>query len=100
MEELYEKLMGMGMEQFVENTRQELIQSDETILKDIEDEESLEQRYESLDLEKEQRMLINDYISCMKSADSRHSDISYIAGIKDTVRMLAFMGMLKGDKAS
>lgn len=98
MEKLVEKIIEVGIEQFADSSRQELVLSDKDILKDFADEKSLEQRYEKLNLTKEQRMLINDYISCMKTADSRYSDISYIAGIKDTIKMFVYLDLLKGIK--
>ena len=62
---------------------------------DIEDEGELERRYTNLDLPDEQRILINDYIACVKTCDNRYSDISYMAGIKDAVRMFVYLGLLK-----
>lgn len=98
MEELFEKLMSMGMEQFVDDTREELILSDADYLKDIEDEKMLERRYEEMNIPQNQRMFLNDYISCMRTADSRYSDISYAAGIKDTIRMFIYLDLLKEEK--
>lgn len=95
MGKLFEKLVNMGMEQFVDNTRQELVLSDKDFLKDIEDEKMLEQRYEELNLPQNQRMFLNDYISCMRTADSRYSDISYAAGVKDTIKMFIYLDLLK-----
>ena len=95
MEKLFEKLMNMGMEQFAEDTRQGLVLSDEDYLKDIEDEKRMEQRYEEMNIPQDQRMFLNDYISCMRTADSRYSDISYAAGIKDAIRMFKYLDLLK-----
>lgn len=95
MEKLFEKLLDMGMEQFSDGTREELVLSDADYLKDIEDEKMLERRYEELDLSKNLRMFLNDYISCMRTADGRYSDISYAAGIKDTIRMFVYLDLLK-----
>ena len=69
--------------------------TDEVYLKDIEDEGELEQRYMGLDLPDKKRILINDYIACVKTCDNRYSDISYMAGIKDAVRMFVYLGLLK-----
>ena len=98
MEKLLEKLLDMGMEQFVDGTREELVLSDEDYLKDIEDEKMLEQRYEEMNLPDNQRMFLNDYISCMKTANSRYSDISYAAGIKDAIRMFMYLDLLKEEQ--
>lgn len=48
-----------------------------------------------LDLPDKKRILINDYIACVKTCDNRYSDISYMAGIKDAVRMFVYLGLLK-----
>ena len=117
MEQLIDKLLEMGMGQFMDHSRQDLIMTDEVYLKDIEDEGELEQRYMRLDLPDkficEIRKLVqkasqpkvcpnlhtmphtNDYIACVKTCDNRYSDISYMAGIKDAVRMFVYLGLLK-----
>ncbi len=95
MEQLINKLINMGTDQFMDRSREELVMTDEIYLKDNKDEKALEKRYEALDLTTEQKMLINDYISCVKSADDRYSDISYIAGIQDAVRMFVQLDLLK-----
>lgn len=48
-----------------------------------------------LDLLRRQRFLINAYIACVKTAGARHSEISYMAGIKAAVEMFARLGLLK-----
>lgn len=95
MEQLINKLLDMGMGQFMDNSRQDLIMTDEVYLGDIEDEGELEQRYMSLNIPDKDKILINDYIACVKTCDNRYSDISYMAGIKDAVRMFTYLGLLK-----
>lgn len=95
MENLINKLINMGMGEFIEGSRKELALGDDAYLKDKEDEDDLEQRYMELDLPRKQRVLINDYIACVKTAGIRYSDISYMAGIKDTVQMFVQLGLLK-----
>ena len=95
MEKLFEKLLNMGMDQFAEDTRQGLVLADEDYLKDIEDGKRMEQRYEEMDLPMNQRMFLNDYIACLRTADGRYSDICYAAGIKDAIRMFKYLDLLK-----
>ena len=95
MEQLIDKLLDMGMGQFMDHSREELVRTDQVYLKDMEDEGELEQRFIGLDLPEEESILINDYIACAKSCGSRYADISYMAGIKDAVRMFACLGLLK-----
>ena len=58
-------------------------------------EHELERQYENLDLTKEQRKLVNDYIACTLSSNQRYADISYMCGIKDTVSILVSLGLIK-----
>ena len=58
MEQLIDKLLNMGMEQFMDHSRQEFIMTDKVYVKDREDEGELEQRYMGLDLPDEKRNLI------------------------------------------
>ena len=55
----------------------------------------LEERYEALELDKHDRMIINDYIACMNSSMCRANDISYFAGVRDTLSFLIQAGLLK-----
>ena len=62
-------------------------------------ENELEQRYESLGLTREQRIIVNDYIACASTVNHRYADISYMAGIRDTVSMLVSLGLIRGVEA-
>lgn len=100
MEQIIDKMMDMGIVQFMDNSREELSMSDATYLKDSEDQRELEQRYMELKLERNQRMLVNDYIACMRTTYNRYADICYVAGLNDAIRILMRSGLLKGIKAS
>jgi hypothetical protein len=98
MEQILKKMMDMGMGQFMDKSRQELCMSDTIYQGDNEDERELEQRYSELDLTRRQRLLVNDYVACMETARSRYADISYVAGVKDTIKMLIHIGALEEAK--
>lgn len=98
MEQIMEQMLDMSMRQFMDKSREELSMSDATYLKDNEDRRKLEQRYMELNLERNQRMLVNDYIACMQTAYSRYADICYVAGLNDAVRMMRRSGLLTGIK--
>ncbi|MCI8730874.1 MAG: hypothetical protein HFH57_06980 [Lachnospiraceae bacterium] len=95
MENIMDKLINMGIRDFIDESREKLTLEDEVYLMDKRDEDALGQRYLGLDLPRKQRVLIDDYIACVKTAGIRYSDISYIAGIKDTVKMFVQLGLLK-----
>lgn len=100
MNKLIEDLIKKGMGNFMDRSRDALSQADKVYLNDRNDEKELEQRYESLDLTKEQRTVINDYVACTSTVNHRYADISYMCGIKDTVSMLVSLGLIKGIEAA
>lgn len=100
MKQIMKKMMEMGMGQFMDESRKELGMSDETYLKDRKDERELDERFMELELEKKQRMLVNDYIACMQTAHNRYEDICYVAGVLDAVKMLNRLGVLTGIQVS
>lgn len=96
MNELIEKLIDMGMGNFMDVSRDEMAMADEIYKADREAENELEQRYESLGLSREQRIIVNDYIACTSTVNHRYADISYMCGIKNTVELLSSLGLIKG----
>ncbi len=99
MNKLIEELIDKGLGRLMETSRDLLAQTDEIYLNECKDADWLERQYEKLDLTREQKNLINDYMACNSTASHRYADISYICGIKDTVSMLASLGLLKGVEA-
>ena len=99
MNELIEKLISMGMGRLMDESRDEMAMADKTYKADREAENELERRYESLELTREQRIIINDYIACASTVNHRFADISYMCGVKHAVGMLASLGLIKGIEA-
>lgn len=99
MNKLIEDLIEKGMGNFMDVSRYILAQADEIYLNDRKDENELEQRYESLGLTREQRIIVNDYIACASTVNHRYANISYMAGIRDTVTMLVSLGLIRGVEA-
>lgn len=95
MDKIIDQLLNEGLEQLMDKTRKELALSDEIYKRDGKDERELRKRYIDLDLSKNQRMIVNDYIACVKTVDNRYSDLSYLAGIQDTIKFLIGLGLLK-----
>ena len=59
MNKLIQDLIEKGMGNFMDRSRDALAWADEIYLNDCRDENELEQRYKSLDLTKEQKIIIN-----------------------------------------
>lgn len=95
MEDLISKLIDRGLGNIIDKSRDPLILQDEVYLKDSQDLNELEERYTNLELSKEQRMIVNDYIACGESVRARINDLSYMAGMRDAVLLLNQMGLIK-----
>lgn len=95
MENLINKVLEFGMGGVIDKSRDPLLVNDEVYKQDCADLADLEERYEALDLDKHDRMIINDYIACMNSSMCRANDISYFAGVRDTLSFLIQAGLLK-----
>lgn len=96
MNELIEKLIDMGMGNFMDVSRDEMAMADAIYKADREAENELEKRYENLGLTREQQIVVNDYIACTSTVNHRYADISYMCGIKNTVELLISLGLIKG----
>lgn len=75
-------------------------EEDSYIRQDNEDLKYLEGRYEQLQLPHTVKRVIDDYIACMQTRDERYSDLSYEAGVRDTINLLKGLGMLKDTVAA
>ena len=87
----------INMLQNIEKMVKEQERVDETdsyIRQDNEDLKYLESRYEDLKLSHSVKRIIDDYIACLQTRDERYADLSYAAGVRDTINLLQGMGML------
>ena len=49
-----------------------------------------------VNLTKGQKKTIMNYVSDVRATGHRYADLSYLAGVKDTVGMLVSLNMIKG----
>lgn len=95
MNDYINELLEMHLGNIIDKSRCELIRSDETYMQDEKDLSELEQRYTSLNLANADRLVVNDYIACMQTVEHRNGDLSYLAGVRDTVKLLHSLGVIK-----
>ena len=93
MEMTNRNIMLQNIEKMVKE-QQRVDEKDAYIMQDNEDLRYLEGRYEQLNLPHTVKRVIDDYIACMQTRDERYSDLSYAAGVRDTIDLLKGMGML------
>ncbi len=86
-------IMLQNIEKMVKE-QQRVDEKDAYIMQDNDDLRYLEGRYEQLNLPHTVKRVIDDYIACMQTRDERYSDLSYAAGVRDTIDLLKGMGML------
>lgn len=99
MDKFVNRLIKQHLGTFIDRSRDELALSDKLYMRDLEDSEELEKRYDALSLDKKERILINDYIGCLLTREHRMADISYLAGVGDAIKFLNAIGLLKGSKS-
>lgn len=97
MDSFISKILNMGFGDLMDQSRRELTLKDETYKKDAADLSELELRYIKMEIPRKSRMIINDYIACMQTSDNRYADLSYMAGIKDTILLLSHLDLIKDD---
>lgn len=90
----YNILIENGLDMLMENSIRELLETDEIYQKDIADENELEIKYMHLNLAKEDKRIIDDYISCIQSTLDHYSEVAYMAGVKDTITLLSSLDLI------
>lgn len=95
MDKFIEGLIEKGMGQLMDQSRDELAAADHSYQKNSLREEEAERRVLGLGLTKEQQTAIDDYLDCVRAGNHIFADLSYLAGIKDTVGLLASIGAIK-----
>lgn len=95
MEDIINSFIEFGMGGIIDKRTAHLLLKDEIYQQDFADLKDLEGRVEELDIEKMDKFLIEDYIACYETVQSRARELTYIAGIRDTVKFLNHIGLLK-----
>lgn len=95
MDNLINQLIQENIGQVLDKRRDRLLMGDEIYQQDCTDTQELLNRYEALNLERSDRLLINDLICCMETRDSRCADLSYLCGFSDAIKLLHELGILK-----
>ena len=97
MEDLIGKVLEFGIGNVIDKSRDPLLMNDEIYKQDCEDLAELENRYNALNLDKHDKMIIDDYMACFSSMNTRACDITYMAGIRDAILFLNQVGLLKSN---
>lgn len=95
MELLTQDLIEKSVGELMDQTRDQMMKEDKIHLQDEADLSALEERYLALTLDRHDKMIIGDYIACLQTTDARIADIAYMAGIKDAIKLLKSLDLIK-----
>lgn len=95
MDKFVKKLVKNHLGAFMDKSVDALALADEDYKNDLADSEELEKRYESLNLEDKDRIIINDYIACLMTREHKMRDIAYLAGVADSIKLFNELGAIK-----
>jgi hypothetical protein len=95
MDKFVKKLVKNHLGAFMDKSVDALALADEDYKNDLADSEELEKRYESLNLEDKDRIVINDYIACLMTREHKMRDIAYLAGVADSIKLFNELGAIK-----
>lgn len=96
MNKLINDLLKRGLGNFIDRSRDSMIWDDEIYQKCMREEDVSEEKCLNMGLTKGQEKVIKHYVSDIRATEHRYADISYMAGIRDTVGMLVSLGLIKG----
>ena len=89
-------LLKKGLGNFIDRSRDALIWDDEIYQKCSREEDEAEEKCFNMGLTKGQEKIMKQYVSDIRATEHRYADLSYLAGVKDTVGMLVSLEMIKG----
>ena len=96
LDRLIDDLLKKGLGNFIDRSRDALIWDDEIYQKCSREEDAAEEKCLNMNLTKGQKKTIMNYVSDVRATGHRYADLSYLAGVKDTVGMLVSLNMIKG----
>ena len=58
----------------------------------------MEKKYLALNIGKQERLVIDDFMECMRTANARCVELAFMAGIRDTIKFFHGIDLLKDMK--
>lgn len=95
MDKFINKLLENYLGNAIDRSRDKLVLADDICNANEAELGILEDKYMSLRLAKTDKTIIDEYITCMEKTYHRIADLSYIAGVQDTVKALHHFDLLK-----
>ena len=89
-------LRKKGLGNFIDRSRDSLIWDDEEYQKCSREEDEAEEKCLNMGLTIWQKKAIKHYVSDIRATEHRYADLSYLAGVKDTLGVLVSLGMIGG----
>ena len=94
MDDFMNVLFDEHLESIMNKSKEHFAMNDKVYQYDMKHVSELKKRYQTLRLKKEERFVINDYIACLQTAGTRASELAYMAGIADTIKLLHHLNVI------
>ena len=89
-------LLKKGLGNFIDKSRDALIWDDEIYQRCSREEDEAEEKCLNMGLTKGQKKIIKQYVSDIRATEHRYADLSYLAGVKDTLGVIVSLGIIRG----
>lgn len=94
MESIIQKLLEHGFGEMIDLTREDFLKKDEVYQACLKNTDMGEAQFMQLNLSEKDRDVIETYIEYIQKEMNHYADISYFAGMKDAIHMMAELGFL------
>ena len=82
------ELIDIGMGNVIDMSVDEILLKDEIYQRDQTDSNRLYEKFESM-LTDDQKVIFEDYLACVMSANERACNLAYLVGAKNTIQFLS-----------
>ena len=89
--EIFERVISS----MIDKTREQILQNDDEYLSLEEKRARMEDSFLHIDQYAEAMKLVSEYIDIVQQVDMRFADVSYLAGVKDTISLMAGLGFFE-----
>ena len=91
------ELIDIGMGNVIDMSIDRIILEDEVYCTHMKNAKSIQETFDELELTKEQKDKIEDYISYIMAANERACNLTYLIGARNTIQFLGEVNALKDD---
>lgn len=96
MENYVDELLKLYLGSLADESVDQMALEDEELLSAEAEVTRIDEQFMAMDLAADDRMVVDDYLEALQAADNRRAELSYIAGVRNTIKLLHSLNLLKG----